>query len=313
MILFKRRYTSIKALKKKKVEFILKSPEYQFFVDQLANKIAQKSNDISLSEASIASIFELNLFKFIVEMFDQEIFPQKEVAIETERRIAKGRIDSKIGAVVIEFKKPAVLRHEAKQKEATEQLEGYLKSLLKEQGGIFVGIVTDGVICQVIRYSENNISIPAYRNICGTDIDTIIKSILLLDETALSPENLIKDFCHPLNDNLVTSLTRTLYQALSNKITPKTEMLFTEWQEIFRLAHDDISKQTAIIERKKALEDVIGHSLEDNISEYRALYALQTTYAIIIKIIAYKVISKKIFHRDLTPCASFLTKNPFKL
>ena len=108
---------------------------------------------------------------------------------------------------------------------------------------------------------------------------------------------------------MVLTLTREFYSILSEHMTKKTEMLFTEWQEIFRLAHDDISKQTAIIERRLALEEVIGKKLTQNIDEYKALYSLQTTYAIIIKIIAYKVISKKMFGKNLMFFADLAVAN----
>ena len=76
-------------------------------------------------------------------------------------------------------------------------------------------------------------------------------------------------------------------------------MLFNEWKELFRLAHDDNSKQSAIEDRKKSLEEVIGEELKNNEDEYLALYAIQTTYAIIVKVIAYKVISKIRFNKSL--------------
>lgn len=299
----------IETLQKKQVEFILKSQEYATLLQNLAKEISKKCNDLTLSEASIASIFELKLFKFISDIFQQEIIPEKEVAIDTERHISKGRIDSKIGAVVIEYKKPAVLKNATKRSKATSQLKEYLQGLLEKQQGVLVGVVTDGVRCQIITWGENLSSEPQYHELDSNDVNTIIKSILLLNETALSPANLIKDFCLPSDNSLVLTLTREFYSILSEHMTKKTEMLFTEWQEIFRLAHDDISKQTAIIERRLALEEVIGKKLTQNIDEYKALYSLQTTYAIIIKIIAYKVISKKMFGKNLMFFADLAVAN----
>ena len=61
-------------------------------------------------------------------------------------------------------------------------------------------------------------------------------------------------------------------------IKPKTKMLFIEWKQLFNLAHDDISKQQAIIDRKKSLEELLGHKFSDRDDEYLSLYALQTAY-----------------------------------
>ena len=77
-----------------------------------------------------------------------------------------------------------------------------------------------------------------------------------------------------------------------------SKMLFHEWKELFRLAHDDKSKQKAIEERRESIGDVLGRELKSNDEEYMVLYALQTTFAIIVKIIAFKVISKIRFHKS---------------
>ena len=68
-------------------------------------------------------------------------------------------------------------------------------------------------------------------------------------------------------------------------------MLFNEWKELFNLAHDDISKQQAIIDRRTSLEKLIGISFSENDEEYTALFALQTAYAMIVKIVAYRILS----------------------
>jgi len=90
-----------------------------------------------------------------------------------------------------------------------------------------------------------------------------------------------------------------LFELLKNHIAVKTQMLFTEWKELFNLAHDDISKQQAIIDRKSSLESLLKTTLKDRDDEYLALFALQTAYAIIIKIIAYKLISQIRFNESL--------------
>ena len=92
----------INNLKKKQIQATLNSQEYKSAIEFLAKSIKSKCDDESLTEATIASIFELNIFSFLADVFaKKDLFPLKEVAINTERRVAKGRIDSKIGAVVI--------------------------------------------------------------------------------------------------------------------------------------------------------------------------------------------------------------------
>jgi hypothetical protein len=75
-------------------------------------------------------------------------------------------------------------------------------------------------------------------------------------------------------------------------------MLFNEWKELFKLAHDDFSKQKPIEERRQALSNILGKQIIDNETEYQVLYALQTAYAVIIKIIASDALT--LFHFGLT-------------
>ena len=74
-------------------------------------------------------------------------------------------------------------------------------------------------------------------------------------------------------------------------MTDRTVMLFNEWKELFNLSHDDISKQQAIIDRKIALQNVFQVEFTKKDEEYKALFALQTAYVIIVKIVAYRIIS----------------------
>ena len=86
---------------------------------------------------------------------------------------------------------------------------------------------------------------------------------------------------------------------IKNEPHPKTIMLFNEWKELFRLAHDDVSKQQAILDRKKALKELLQEDFTNSDDEYLALFALQTAYALIVKIVAFKVISKIRYNADL--------------
>ena len=79
-------------------------------------------------------------------------------------------------------------------------------------------------------------------------------------------------------------------------------MLFNEWKELFNLSHDDISKQQAIIDRRKSMEKLLGTTFSEIDEEYTALFALQTAYVIIVKIIAYRIISIVRYNSSLIFC-----------
>lgn len=281
----------------KHIESLIRTPEYIDLLDEVSNDIYTEAKKAE-NEASIASIFELELFSFINNTLGLKYYPDKEVTINTERHVSKGRIDSKIGALVIEFKHTSKLKSTENKDKASSQIIDYLKGLSEKHNLDYFGIITDGTQCKLISIENGVINEGAFEKLSSKHIDKIIKSIVLLDKVALTPENLVKDFCEGDN-SLSNKLTLCLFNTLKNKPTGRSLMLFNEWKELFRLAHDDNSKQKAIEERKQSLEEVISENLKTNEEEYLALYAIQTTYAIIVKIIAYKVISKIRFNKSL--------------
>lgn len=288
----------IDLLKIKQLEFIINSNEYKETLKEVCSDIIQGTKSAE-NEASVVSIFELELFLFIKETLGLKYYPEKEKAVNTQRHVSKGRIDSKIGALVIEFKQPSSLKTEKNMKSATKQITEYLDGLFQKHQNDFLGIVTDGTKCQIINMEHGKQYFGSYEYLNYKHLDLLIRNIVLLEKVALTPENLVKDFCEPVENNISNSLTLCLYDTLKNNATRKSIMLFKEWKELFRLAHDDKSKQKAVEERRASLELIVNDKFKKQDDEYIALYALQTTYAIIIKIIAYKVISKIRFDKSL--------------
>jgi hypothetical protein len=285
-------------LKEKGLDLVFNSSEYS----EILAKVCKDISSLCLqadNEATVGSIFELEMFGFIEEVLGLKYRPEKEKTVSTVRHIAKGRIDSKIGSLVLEFKQRSSYESASKKDKALKQIKEYLEGVFEEYPADYIGFVTDGVECQMVSFERGEMIVGPQENLSIEYLDTLIKNIVLLDKVALTPENLVKDFCSDESDGIARKLTIELYKTLSHHATDKTQMLFSEWKELFRLAHDDKSKQKAIQERKKALEKVVGENFSDTDEEYMSLYALQTAYAIIVKIIAYKVISKIRFNESL--------------
>lgn len=274
------------------------SPSYRHKLSELALDIKRRS-ETAKNEATVVSSFELNLFSFINDELGLKYYPEKEKFVGTERHISQGRIDSKYGAFVIEFKHPSKLKTATMKEKASSQLEDYLRGLNAKNPTDYLGLVTDGVLCRFIRNEGGQIYNEAWGDISPTYLDRIIKTIVLLEQVALTSENLLKDFCEPLDDNLAKQLTKIFYATLLNQIKPKTRMLFEEWQELFKLSHDDTSQQRDLQERREALAAAVDIDIKTNKEEYLALYSLQTTYALIVKLIAFKVVSKIYFNKDM--------------
>lgn len=282
----------INSLKQKQYATIIHSTEYKNLLSDMCSRIISKAK-IAPNEATIENYFDCELFSFFREVFSPlgfEYQPVKEASISTSRHITKGRADTAIGALVIEFKQPSTLSNTKLQQKALSQIKEYLLGM--ELTSELVGLVTDGTrACFVIR-SETGVREEKFSKLSFEHLDRLIKTIIHLKLTALSSQNLVESFCNPpKNDGIAFLLMKELYNNLSDKMTPKTQMLFNEWKELFNLSHDDVSQQQAIIDRRISLENILGDKISEADKEYLALFALQTAYVIIVKIVAYRIAS----------------------
>lgn len=282
----------IKSLKLKQYIAIINSKEYKFLLCDMCERIINKSK-VSSNEATIENYFECELFAFFRDVFEPlgfEYAPTKEASISTSRHITKGRADTVIGTLVIEFKQPKTLSNDTLKQKSINQISEYLTGMSSINQSI--GFVTDGTKGCFVTLDTHGILVEDFCELSFQQLDRLIQSIIQLKLTALSPQNLVNDFCNPPENNgAAFTLVKILYNNLSRAMTPKTQMLFNEWKELFNLSHDDISKQQAIIDRRKSLEKLINTTFLENNEEYLALYALQTAYVIIIKIVAYRILS----------------------
>ena len=283
----------LKNLNQEQYIAIIKSPNYKQLLAEMCQRISDAAK-AAPNEATIESYFDSELFAFFRSKFEPIGFsynPIKEKAIATRRHVTKGRADTVVGSFIIEFKHPSALSSEKSKNDAIEQVSEYLTGLENENDTPLVGFISDGLQGCFVIQSDGVIQVEQFCPLSRDVLDRIIQCIVSLSLTALSSKNLVDDFCNPpANDGVAFGLHKALYSALRN-MTGKTMMLFTEWKALFSLAHDDISKQQAILDRKAALGALVGERFIDNDNEYRALFSLQTAYAIIIKIIAYRIVS----------------------
>ncbi len=273
--------------------------EYVLGHAQFAKELASLANEIRMiaakapNEATVATNFELKLYGQMKHRLQVEFEPVKEQSIDTKRHIKKGRLDSRIGALVIEYKQKSQLDTARVQTKAVSQIKNYLEHLPDDFKHGAVGVLTDGWRIKFISYGDGNFfTETAFEDLSGAHLLRIIRGVLSLEKKALTPNNLIAGFCEG-DTSPAKQLALALYDALNTHPTGRSNMLFREWQAIFRLAHDDLSNQMAIEERRNALAEALNITIAkgDNETEYKALYAIQTSYAIIVKVIAFKVLA----------------------
>jgi hypothetical protein len=281
---FKRR-----ALRQKILNVALTSKEFRDTLSEAATEIRELAKPTA-TEATIEGAFERVLYARLRDI-DLRFHPEKESGVNLRRHLARGRMDSRLGALVIEYKRPSLLKGDAEISKALDQLGEYIASLSKSAHAPLVGILTNGLVGVEVRAIEGMIiTTPAPAKIDGAFLLRLTRHFISLALTALTPENLIRDFCGSQADGVLFQTARVLNSALAEPQL-KTKMLHSEWEEMFRLAHDDQSQQKRIEERRTALAALFEIEISDSVGEYRALFALHTAYAVLLKFMAYRTVS----------------------
>lgn len=279
----------------------LNSGEYQTDIADLRTKIMSGATNAK-NEAKIASIFETELYYLVRSKTNIELKFQPEVKVDNithnfgslaSKTSGRGRIDVVVNNLVIEYKHHTKLETEKQKKTAIHQVIDYLIALYKKDNIKYSAILTDGLKICYFQFVGENIQYSSLRPIQIFDISNIVNAIISNSKKKFVPSNILRDFSiNPEINSVTKSLADILYKNLKYNPTEKTSMLYQEWQSLMHLSVDDNGHGNDIEKRRKDLSLIFEDDINSSQSEYMALYALQTTYAIIVKLIACKVIDK---------------------
>ncbi len=293
----------LNSIKNKQLIGILNSNEYYQLLKIMCNEIISKAR-IAPNEATIENNFDTNiaiLFNRLFEQLGLAYSPIKEDAVNTKRALSKGRADTSIGALIIEYKHHSKLKSTLDKESAIKQTSDYLDGFNLTDISKSIGFITDGLTGCFLIYDNGKIRKEAFEELNIRQLDRLIKYIIGLGQKAITSSNLVKDFCLSNHGEIPLSkrLSMELYNILLTNSSDKTKMLVDEWETLFKLSHDDQSQQVAIINRREALSEFFSDPLESSREQYLALFAIQTSYAILVKTIAFKVVSHIRYGRDL--------------
>lgn len=283
--------TASAKLKAKIVAQVLKDPMFAMSLDDARSEIVKACRSAP-NEATVESVFERVLYATLRDVGIQ-FSPIKEAPLATRRHRANGRADTRIGALVVEFKQPSTLASAAQKEAAQAQIEEYLTAVAIEVNGDAAGFVTDGMQIAEVRVSAAGaVTRSAFAPLSKAGLLGLVRSILSLSHRALTPANLIADFCGASQDGALFRLAQAFNSTLSGCTSLKTEMLRTEWQQLFRFSHDDgLSLQRRIEERRAKLSEILNVKVSEPTMEYQAIFALHTAYALVLKFMAFRVVS----------------------
>jgi len=121
------------------------------------------------------------------------------------------------------------------------------------------------------------------------------------------------DFCGSSEGGVLFSAARAFLSVLASQPTRKTRMLSSEWEELFRIGHNDKSQQRVISQRRAELSELFCTTISQPDQEYRALFALHTAYALVVKLVAYRMVCDVHFGGPRTEYAKYVDADALAL
>lgn len=281
-----------------RIDSILSSKEYECKLSEHLTTLLKRTKSAN-SEADTAFAFESEIYIFVRTLFNIDLDFKKEASQSSLRHTFNGRMDAVCNNLVIEYKKKGKLDSDKDKKKAEKQLSDYLEQLLVGEKNEYHGVLTDGIKIKYIYYQDGKLHSTSYKNINENDLDKLVRSLVDIKNKRFVPQNVVNDFKINTRNETTLNLARCLFQKLLNSPSVKTSMLFEEWQVLFHLSETDKGQNEDIKKRRKALGKLFDIKISNSETDYKALFALQTTYAVIVKLIACKVVTKMEFNEDI--------------
>ena len=212
-----------------------------------------------------------------------------------ERVLANGRPDTTFNRLILEYKKPGVIKPDnAKNRQLIAQVKGYIEDLAKEERWKqerLLGVAFDGnyflYIRKVGRWIEDE---PVA--VSAESVEFFLLNLeKLTSKAALVPDNLIRDFAIGAKSHnyIAANVIKAFYFALTSNVNPKVKVFFEQWAMQFAEVH-------GAIENKKfdsqTLFDSYGFSKKEqkDFSYLAFFFALDSYYGLLMKLLAYQVV-----------------------
>ncbi len=274
----------------------LATSEFTDVLGEAAREIDSTIKDDD-TEATVAGVFERVLYAELRSV-GLNFHPTKEETADGPRHRGVGRTDARLGSIIFEYKRPSRLQTAAQVKDALLQLGGYLRALTEPEGSA-IGLLTDGrrlieVFAKAGRIESETLPVP----VDAESLRRIALHIYSLELTALTSENLVRDLCGP--NGALYRAANHFRAAIGKRLTNRTNMLFEEWRAMYRLGHQDKSQQRRIKQRRDALGEIFNDHFDSPVGEYQALFSLHTGYAIVLKLMAVRVLSELSLKRNIS-------------
>ena len=209
-----------------------------------------------------------------------------------EFSVARGRADSVYNRLVLEYKKPGVIRPTSRGKGNTaviQQVKDYILDVAKRErreAQRLAGVATDGFHFIFVRRVGEGWSVDDPLPVNAATTERFLRLLYsLVEGAALVPENLVTDFGP--KTLLAQRAVRSLHAALHSSKHPLVAKLFEQWTLFFSEATDYKEWAERIESKDEFRTFVKGMGLDPKYADApKVFFALHTYYALLIKLVA---------------------------
>ncbi len=215
------------------------------------------------------------------------------VNVQQEFSVYKWRIDSLYGNIILEYKWPGKIKSYLDHPDNIEYINQVKRQInwLAEKNKIdiwkILGIIFDWRKIIYLRYKNTGWEVSNIHDVTIDSLKLFIKRLLSLsiEKKALTIENLLQDFN---SDSILTKsfVSRLYYCYEQNNEYEKVNLLFEQRKQLFReVCWYDFNTLDMKIKNLKNLYDI-----KENVKIEYLIFAIQTYFALIIKILSIEVL-----------------------
>ncbi|MEM2591870.1 MAG: DNA methyltransferase, partial [Thermofilaceae archaeon] len=247
------------------------------------------------SEADFRREMDKLLDEFCVEI---GLTPQSRA----EYTLATGRADTVFNRLVIEYKRPGVLKKtpDAATQHAIEQVKGYMIGLAKKERHKverLAGVVFDGCFLIFVRYINGRWTEEGPFEVNTHSLERFLTWLASLSSgIALTSENLNRDFS--IEQLRTQNILRELFHAFNAALGSKVDVvikLFEQWRIFFSEAIDcsQVFGGRKLEPLKKWVRKA-GLTINTREEAERFFFVLHTYFALLVKLLAWLALSRHI-------------------
>lgn len=209
-----------------------------------------------------------------------------------EFTVARGRVDSVYNRLILEYKRPGVIRESnlgRTNQEVIGQVKDYIIDVAKRErreAQRLAGVALDGFFFIFVRRVGEGWAVDDPLPVNAASTERFLRLLFSLSGgAALIPENLVEDF-GPRTIRAQRAV-RALYTALHSSKHRLVEKLYEQWRQFFSEATDYKEWAERIESKDEFRTFVKGMGLDPKYAEApKVFFALHTYYALLIKLVA---------------------------